>query len=148
MAVLRVVSALANDALVELIEAVVGQIASTLRSVEQDLNSLSVEIFGEQHTQRKQVKKLGLKRMVQRLRKQNSLIACLREGSVSLAALTSLGKAGLDLLYICIALCTLTTFTFLPSALMYWLLAFWPQLTKKGSLISSPVYAGDLDKFW
>jgi Mg2+ and Co2+ transporter CorA len=89
MAVLRVVSALANDALVELIEAVVGQIASTLRSVEQDLNSLSVEIFGEQHTQRKQVKKLGLKRMVQRLRKQNSLIACLREGSVSLAALTS-----------------------------------------------------------
>jgi len=41
------------------------------------------------------------------------------------------GKAGLDLLYCCIALCTLTTFTFLPSALMYWLLAFWPQLTKK-----------------
>ena len=41
------------------------------------------------------------------------------------------GKAGLDLLYICIALCTLTTFTFLPSALMYWLLAFWPELTKK-----------------
>jgi hypothetical protein len=41
------------------------------------------------------------------------------------------GKAGLDLLYICIALCTLTTFTFLPSALMYWLSAFWPQLTKK-----------------
>jgi hypothetical protein len=40
------------------------------------------------------------------------------------------GKAGLDLLYSCIALCTLTTFTFLPSALMYWLLAFWPQLTK------------------
>jgi E1-E2 ATPase len=41
------------------------------------------------------------------------------------------GKAGLDLLYSCIALCTLTTFTFLPSALMYWLLAFWPQLTRK-----------------
>jgi hypothetical protein len=41
------------------------------------------------------------------------------------------GKVGLDLLYSCIALCTLTTFTFLPSALMYWLLAFWPQLTKK-----------------
>jgi E1-E2 ATPase len=41
------------------------------------------------------------------------------------------GKVGLDLLYACIALCTLTTFTFLPSALMYWLLAFWPQLTKK-----------------
>ena len=41
------------------------------------------------------------------------------------------GKVGLDLLYACIALCTLTTFTFLPSALMYWLLPFWPQLTKK-----------------
>jgi len=41
------------------------------------------------------------------------------------------GRAGLDLLYCCIALCTLTTFTFLPSALMYWFLAFWPQLTKK-----------------
>jgi magnesium transporter len=79
----------ANDALVELIEAVVGQIASMLRLVEQDLNSLSLEIFAEQHAQRKQAKKLGLKRMVQRLGKKNSLIACLRESSVSLAALTS-----------------------------------------------------------
>ena len=41
------------------------------------------------------------------------------------------GKAGLDLLYSCIALCTLSTFTFLPSALMYWLLTYWPELTKK-----------------
>ena len=79
----------ANDALVELIEAVVGQIASMLRLVEQDLNSLSLDIFAEQHAQRKQAKKLGLKRMVQRLGKKNSLIACLRESSVSLAALTS-----------------------------------------------------------
>lgn len=78
-----------NDALVELIEAIVGQIASMLRLVEQDLNSLSVEIFAEQHTHRRQVKKLGLKRMVQRLGKENSLIACLRESSGSLAALTS-----------------------------------------------------------
>jgi magnesium transporter len=78
-----------NDALVELIEAVVGQIASMLRVIEQDLNSLSVEIFAEQHSHRKQVKKLGLKRMVQRLGKQNSLIASLRESSVSLAALAS-----------------------------------------------------------
>lgn len=77
-----------NDALVELIEAVVGRIASMLRVIEQDLNSLSVEIFAEQHSHRKQVKKLGLKRMVQRLGKQNSLIASLRESSVSLAALT------------------------------------------------------------
>jgi magnesium transporter len=78
-----------NDALVELIEAIVGHIASMLRLVEQDLNSLSVEIFSEQHSQRKQLKKLGLKRMVQRLGKQNSLIACLRESSVSLSGLTS-----------------------------------------------------------
>lgn len=77
-----------NDALVELIEAVVGHIASMLRLVEQDLNSLSVEIFSEQHSQRKQLKKVGLKRMVQRLGKQNSLIACLRESSVSLSGLT------------------------------------------------------------
>ena len=41
------------------------------------------------------------------------------------------GKAGIDLLYCCIAVCTLSTFTFLPSALMYWFLAFWPQLTRK-----------------
>ena len=78
-----------NDALVELIEAIVGHIASMLRLVEQDLNSLSVEIFSEQHSQRKQLKKIGLKRMVQRLGKQNSLIACLRESSVSLSGLTS-----------------------------------------------------------
>jgi magnesium transporter len=77
-----------NDALVELIETVVGHIASMLRLVEQDLNSLSVEIFSEQHSQRKQLKKVGLKRMVQRLGKQNSLIACLRESSVSLSGLT------------------------------------------------------------
>ena len=79
----------ANDALVELLEAVIGQIASMLRLIEQDLNSLSVEIFAEQHSHRKQVKKLGLKRMLQRLGKKNSLIACLRESSVSLAALTA-----------------------------------------------------------
>ncbi len=77
-----------NDALVELFEAVVGHIASMLRLVEQDLNSLSVEIFSEKHSQRKQLKKVGLKRMVQRLGKQNSLIACLRESSVSLSGLT------------------------------------------------------------
>ena len=78
-----------NDALAELVETIVGHIASTLRLVEQDLNTLSAEIFGEQHSERKQLKKLGLKRMVQRLGKQNSLIACLRESSVSLASLTS-----------------------------------------------------------
>jgi hypothetical protein len=40
-------------------------------------------------------------------------------------------KTGLDLLYACICLCTLSTFTFLPSALMYGLIEFWPKRSKK-----------------
>jgi hypothetical protein len=40
-------------------------------------------------------------------------------------------RTGLDLLYACICFCTLSTFTFLPSALMYALLEFWPKRSKK-----------------
>ena len=76
-----------NEALAELLEAIVGHIASNLRLVEQDLNSLSVEIFAEQRAQRSQRKSLGLKRVVQRLGKRNSMIANLRESSVSLSSL-------------------------------------------------------------
>jgi magnesium transporter len=76
-----------NDALAELLEAIVGHIASNLRSVEQDLNTLSVEIFAEQRAQRRQRKSLGLKRVVQRLGKRSSMIANLRESSVSLSSL-------------------------------------------------------------
>jgi len=76
-----------NEALAELLEAIVGHIASNLRLVEQDLNSLSIEIFAEQRAQRSQRKSLGLKRVVQRLGKRNSMIANLRESSVSLSSL-------------------------------------------------------------
>ncbi|MBV9875151.1 MAG: hypothetical protein JO025_10525 [Verrucomicrobia bacterium] len=40
-------------------------------------------------------------------------------------------RTGLDLLYACICFCTLSTFTFLPSALMYALLQFWPKHSEK-----------------
>jgi E1-E2 ATPase len=40
-------------------------------------------------------------------------------------------RTGLDLLYACICFCTLSTFTFLPSALMYALLQFWPKQSEK-----------------
>jgi magnesium transporter len=74
-------------AFVELLDAMAGHIASTLRLVEQDLNSLSVEIFSEQKAQQKK-NKLGLKQIVQRLGKRNSLVSNLRESSVSLSTLT------------------------------------------------------------
>jgi Mg2+ and Co2+ transporter CorA len=78
-----------NDAFAELLEAIVGHIASNLRSVEQELHTLSVEIFAEQRAHRKHKKRLGLKRVVQRLGKRNSMIANLRESSLSLASLVS-----------------------------------------------------------
>lgn len=77
-----------DGALLEVLEAAVGHIASTLRLVEQDLNNLSLIIFGEQKTQKPDAPNLGLKRIVQRLGKRNSLVANLRESAVSLAALT------------------------------------------------------------
>ena len=70
----------------DLLDTIAGHIASTLRLVEQDLNSLSIEIFAEQKAHKKQ--KLGLKQIVQRLGKRNSLVASLRESSVSLSTLT------------------------------------------------------------
>ena len=74
-------------AFVELLDAMAGHIASTLRLVEQDLNSLSAAIFSEQKTEQKK-NKLGLKQIVQRLGKRNSLVSNLRESSVSLSTLT------------------------------------------------------------
>ena len=78
-----------NDAFAELLEAIVGHIASNLRLVEQDLNSLSIEIFAEQRAQQSQRKSLGLKRVVQRLGKRSSMISNLRESSVSLSSVAS-----------------------------------------------------------
>jgi len=81
---------------VDLLDSIAGHVASMLRLVEQDLNSLSIEIFAEQKAQQKQAQKLGLKRVVQRLGKRNSLVASLRESSASLSTLTPffLGFAG------------------------------------------------------
>src|SRR5271170_5092153 len=78
----------ADGALLEVLEAAVGHIASTLRLIEQDLNNLSLVIFGEQKKQKAGTSNLGLKRIVQRLGKRNSLVANLRESAVSLSALT------------------------------------------------------------
>jgi len=76
-----------DGALLEVIEAAVGHIASNLRLIEQDLNSLSVTIFSEQKKQKTGAPKMALKNIVQRLGKRNSLVANLRESAVSLAAL-------------------------------------------------------------
>jgi magnesium transporter len=72
--------------LVDLLDAITGNIASNLRMVERSLNGLSIEIFAEQKEQKRAQKNGGLKNVVQRLGKRSSLVACLREGSTSLAA--------------------------------------------------------------
>jgi len=72
-----------NDVLVEVMDAVVGQNASTLRQIEQSLNALSVEIFSEKSGEPRKTRKLGLKNVVQRLGKRNSLVSSLRESSLS-----------------------------------------------------------------
>jgi len=81
---------------VDLLDNIAGHIASMLRLVEQDLNSLSEQIFAEQKAQQKKLEKLGLKRIVQRLGKRNSVVANLRESSMSLSTLMPffLGFAG------------------------------------------------------
>ncbi len=77
-----------SDVYAELMDAITGHIAYTLRLVEQDLNELSVEIFAEQAGQVSRLKPIGLKRIVKRLGKRNSLVANLRESSVSLTTIT------------------------------------------------------------
>jgi magnesium transporter len=77
-----------DGALLEVIEAAVGHIASNLRLIEQDLNNLSLTIFSEQKQQKANAPKMALKSIVQRLGKRNSLVSNLRESAVSLAALS------------------------------------------------------------
>jgi magnesium transporter len=77
-----------GDVYAELMDAITGHIAYTLRLVEQDLNNLSVEIFAEQQGQIAKAKPIGLKRVVKRLGKRNSLVSNLRESSVSLSTIT------------------------------------------------------------
>jgi magnesium transporter len=74
----------ADDVFLEALDSIVGHVASTLRQVEQSLNTLSLEIFADQEEQRRNTKRTGgLKGVVQRLGKRNSLVSSLRESSVS-----------------------------------------------------------------
>jgi magnesium transporter len=77
-----------GEVFAELMDAITGHIAYTLRLVEQDLNELSVEIFAEQKGQIAKMKPIGLKKVVKRLGKRNSLVSNLRESSVSLSTIT------------------------------------------------------------
>lgn len=77
-----------GDVYAELMDAITGHIAYTLRLVEQDLNNLSVELFAEQKAQIAHSKPIGLKRVVKRLGKRNSVISSLRESCVSLSTIT------------------------------------------------------------
>ncbi len=70
-----------------LMDAITGHIAYTLRLVEEDLNELSVEIFAEQKGHLSKAKQIGLKKVVKRLGKRNSLVSNLRESSVSLSTI-------------------------------------------------------------
>lgn len=83
--------------LVELLETMVGQLASTLRMLEQDLNALSCEVFGDAEPRRSGVRKArsarsdtsfkNLKSLVQRLGRRNALVANLRESAVTLSTI-------------------------------------------------------------
>jgi magnesium transporter len=77
-----------GDVFAEIMDAISGHIAYTLRLVEEDLNDLSVQIFSEQKGQLAKAKQLGLKKVVKRLGKRNSLVSNLRESSVSLSTIT------------------------------------------------------------
>jgi len=77
-----------SDVYAELMDSITNHIAYTLRLVEQDLNELSLEIFSEQKGQLRMAKPIGLKRVVKRLGKRNSLVSNLRESSVSLSTIT------------------------------------------------------------
>jgi len=87
-----------GDVYVELMDAISGHIAYTLRLVEQDLNELSVEIFAEQKAQIAKAKNVGLKKVVKRLGKRNSLVSNLRESSVSLSNITPFFASNADAL--------------------------------------------------
>ncbi|GJE28135.1 CorA family divalent cation transporter [Methylobacterium organophilum] len=85
------------DMLVELFDTIVGQLASTLRTVEQDLNALTTEIFSDTaHPRNGFARPMGLrgktsfrdlKGIVQRLGRRNALVANLRDSAVTLSTL-------------------------------------------------------------
>ncbi|MGY2048787.1 CorA family divalent cation transporter [Methylobacterium sp. JK268] len=85
------------DMLVDLLDTIIGQLASTLRLVEQDLNALTTEIFADGDTGRARIgRATGLRRrtsfrdlksIVQRLGRRNALVANLRESAVTLSTI-------------------------------------------------------------
>ncbi|MCJ2136002.1 Mg2+ and Co2+ transporter-like protein [Methylobacterium sp. J-026] len=87
----------AADMLVDLLDTLVGQLASTLRMVEQDLNALTTEIFADGEAPRGGIRRAGglrrrtsfrdLKAIVQRLGRRNALVANLRESAVTVATI-------------------------------------------------------------
>ena len=78
----------AADALVEIFDTILNQVASTLRQVEQKLNTLSLRIFADEKEAKKRGEKYDLKDVVQELGKCNSLVNNLRESAVSFQNIT------------------------------------------------------------
>lgn|GEM_PF-1486075 len=87
----------AADMLVDLLDTIVGQLASTLRMVEQDLNALTTEIFADGESapiglrrgpgRRRRTSFRDLKGIVQRLGRRNALVSNLRESAVTVATI-------------------------------------------------------------
>ncbi|GEN01752.1 hypothetical protein MRA01_62910 [Methylobacterium radiotolerans] len=85
------------DMLVDLLDTIVGHLASTLRTLEQDLNSLTTEIFSDDERPRTRFPRprgfrgrtsfRDLKGIVQRLGRRNALVANLRDSAVTLSTL-------------------------------------------------------------
>ena len=78
----------AADAFVEILDTMVSQVASTLRHVEQQLNTLSMRIFAEEKMAESNRNYSNLKEVVQELGKCNSLVCNLRESAVSFQNIT------------------------------------------------------------
>jgi len=76
-----------DDVLTELFDAMVNHIASTLRNLEQSLNSLSIEIFTEPKAEDAAKRESNLRSVVQRIGKRNSMVSSLRESAVSIQSI-------------------------------------------------------------
>ncbi len=78
----------AAHAFVEVLDTILNQVASTLRHVEQKLNTLSLRIFADEKALKKSGQNYDLKDVVQELGKCNSLVNNLRESAVSFQNIT------------------------------------------------------------
>jgi len=76
-----------SDMLVQLLDTIVGQLASVLRTIEQDLNHMSIEIFSNRKSRSPAVNFRNLKSIVQRLGRRNTLVNNLRESAMTLSTL-------------------------------------------------------------